>query len=30
MEALKILEKVKMEEVRNEGEAKDPRWGSAT
>jgi len=29
MEALNISEKVEMEEVRNKGEAKDPRWGSA-
>jgi len=30
MEVLNILEKVETEEVRSEGEAKDPRWGSAT
>ena len=29
-EVLNILEKVEIEEVRNKGEAKDPRWGSAT
>jgi len=30
MEVLNILEKVETEEARSEGEAKDPRWGSAT
>jgi len=29
-EVLNILEKVEIEEVRSEGEAKDPRRGSAT
>jgi len=29
-EALNVLEKVETEEARNEGEAKDPRRGSAT
>jgi len=30
MEVLNILEKVETEEARSEGEAKDPRQGSAT
>jgi len=30
MEVLNILEKVEIEEVRKEGELKDPRRGSAT
>ena len=30
MEVLKILKKVKLEEVRNKKEIKDPYWGSTT
>ena len=30
IEVLNILEKVKIEEVRNKEEIKDPRWGFAT
>ena len=30
IEVLNILEKVKIEEVRNKKETKDPCWGSAT
>ena len=29
-EALNVLEKVEIEGAKNKGEAKDPRWGSAT